>query len=434
MIAKGTTHNNGARLATYMTTAKEGERATLWQLRGFAAEDIKDAFRSVHVMAEATQCDKPFFHVQVRNPEGEQLTLEQWQRVADRIEAKLGYGGQPRAMAFHVDEATGHEHLHVAWSRIDDETMTARPLPFFKLRLKEVSRELEQELGLTPVRNEREGHVMAAKRGEEEQARRLDVDLKDVRHTIRDCYEHADGGKAFAAALAHQGLTLAQGERRDFVVIDQAGGLHALGKRVLGTTAAQTRERLADLDRGALPTVEEARQNLADRAPEITQPVIDMARDEFFDSVAERRAEREAMLPAQEALDAVGHGVEQAAGQLADVGETVAGGIGRALGGALSLVEGPINFVIDFLAGGSSPPPVTGQQRARESEAAPSLREREASTLARAAPEEVVNNPETARAAAEGGMRLDEEQRAAIRRQAEEIAARQRENWDDRER
>jgi hypothetical protein len=30
MIAKGTTHNNGAKLAAYMTNGKDGERAELW--------------------------------------------------------------------------------------------------------------------------------------------------------------------------------------------------------------------------------------------------------------------------------------------------------------------------------------------------------------------------------------------------------------------
>jgi hypothetical protein len=73
MIAKGTPHNNGARLARYMITGKDGERAELEELFGFAAHDIRDAFRSVHVMAEATRCQQPFFHVQVRNPEGEKL-------------------------------------------------------------------------------------------------------------------------------------------------------------------------------------------------------------------------------------------------------------------------------------------------------------------------------------------------------------------------
>ena len=53
MIAKGNTHNNGVKLADYLTTGKEDEQAELWQLRGFASADIRDAFRSVHVMAEA---------------------------------------------------------------------------------------------------------------------------------------------------------------------------------------------------------------------------------------------------------------------------------------------------------------------------------------------------------------------------------------------
>ncbi|HXR10562.1 MAG TPA: hypothetical protein VN792_07275, partial [Candidatus Acidoferrales bacterium] len=61
-----------------MTTGKEGERAELWQLSGFAAGDMRDAFRSVHVMAEATRCEQPFFHVQVRNPDGEELSRDQW--------------------------------------------------------------------------------------------------------------------------------------------------------------------------------------------------------------------------------------------------------------------------------------------------------------------------------------------------------------------
>jgi hypothetical protein len=34
MISKGTTHNDGARLAAYMTVEKNGERAELWELHG----------------------------------------------------------------------------------------------------------------------------------------------------------------------------------------------------------------------------------------------------------------------------------------------------------------------------------------------------------------------------------------------------------------
>lgn len=275
MIAKGTPHNNGAKLAAYLTTGKENEVASLWQLRGFASDDIREAFRSVHVMAEATHAEQPFFHVQVRMPDGETLTREQWEHVADRIEAKLRLTDQPRAIAFHRMQDTGHEHMHIAWSRIDDETMTARALPFYKLRLKEVSRELEIELGLTRVTNERRGPAMAPRRNEQEQARRLGTDIHKIRGLIRDCWDRSDTGRAFAAALTDNGLTLAKGERRDYIVIDAAGGMHALGKRILGHSAAEVRARLADIDHRSLPTVEHVRASLGLRSRSANLDEID---------------------------------------------------------------------------------------------------------------------------------------------------------------
>ena len=127
----------------------------MWQLRGFEATNIKDAFRDVQIMAGATKAEQPFFHVQVRNREGETLTRQQWEQAADRIERMLGLTGQPRAIAFHTYERNGDEHMHVAWSRIDQNTLTAIPLPFFKERLKKISRELELHFGLEPVTNQR---------------------------------------------------------------------------------------------------------------------------------------------------------------------------------------------------------------------------------------------------------------------------------------
>jgi hypothetical protein len=273
MIAKGTTHNNGARLAAYMETSKEGEHAVLWQLRGFGATTIRDAFRDVQIMAGATKAQQPFFHVQVRNREGETLTRAQWELAADRIERMLGLTGQPRAIAFHTYEHNGDEHMHVAWSRIDQDRLTARPLPFFKGRLKKISRELELHFALEPVTNQREGRIKyAPTKAQEEQARRLGLDIHEVRNTIRNCWDRSDCGASFQAALEHEGLTLAQGERRDFVVIDSAGGTHALGKRILDMTATEIRKRLSDLSRDELPTVEMVRVFLHEAEQEKQKP------------------------------------------------------------------------------------------------------------------------------------------------------------------
>ena len=260
MIAKGTTHNNGAKLAEYMEQSKDGERAETWELRGFQATNIKDAFRDVEIMAGATKCEQPFFHVQLRNREGETLTRQQWEHAANRIERMLGLTGQPRAITFHTYEHNNDEHMHVAWSRIDQDTLTAKPLPFFKQRLKKISRELEIEFGLTPVKNEREGPIKyAPTKAQDEQARRLGLDVYELRNTIRDCWDRSDNFRSFQAALDHEGLSLAQSDRRGFVVIDQAGGVTALGKRILDVSAAKIRDRFSDLDISLLPTVEEAR-------------------------------------------------------------------------------------------------------------------------------------------------------------------------------
>jgi MobA/VirD2-like, nuclease domain len=260
MIAKGTTHNNGAKLAQYMTTGKDGERAELWQLHGFGSNDIKEAFRSIHVMAEATKCEQPFFHVQVRNRDGETLTRQQWETTAHRIMRINGLTGQPYAIAFHTDELTGDAHMHLAVSLIDEDNFKAKRLPFFKGRLKVISRELEQEFGLEPVKNEREGPIKyAPTRAQDEQARRLGVDLHAVRNTIRTCWDHSDNGRSFEAALAEEGLILAQGDRRGLVVIDHEGGIHALGKRILDVTPGQMNARMSDLPREELPGVAEVK-------------------------------------------------------------------------------------------------------------------------------------------------------------------------------
>jgi Relaxase/Mobilisation nuclease domain len=275
MIAKGNLHGAGARLARYLVTGKKGERAELAELRGFASTDIGAAFLDVEIQAQGTQAEKPFFHAYVRLAAGEALGRKQWRYVADRIEKQLGFAGQPRAVAFHHLPAGGETHMHIAWSRIDLEAMRALDPGLFKLKLKEISRVLEDELGLMRVSSDRapDNRTLAPGRNEFEQARRLGTDLKAIRNTIRECWEQSDSGKSFAAALDARGLILARGDKRDFVVIDHAGGDHALSKRITGAPAAEIRARLADIDRRQLPSVDQAKI-MQPRAQPVSKPEI----------------------------------------------------------------------------------------------------------------------------------------------------------------
>lgn len=259
MIAKGNPHNSGPYLARYLAASSKGnERAELAELRGFASDNIFDAFALAQLQAEGTHCQKPLFHVQVRMPQGEELNRDQWAHVADRIERALDFDGQPRAVVFHQKD--GQDHMHLVWSRIDAETMHAIDPGLYKRKLKEVCRKLEKEMGLQQVRNEREPgeKTQAAARPEFEQSRRLKTDVKAIREGIRDCWDESTDGAGFVAALEMEGLILAKGDKRSFVVVDERGGYHALGKRITGATAEQTRARLADLKAASLPTVEAA--------------------------------------------------------------------------------------------------------------------------------------------------------------------------------
>ncbi len=111
------------------------------------------------------------------------------------------------------------------------------------------------QFGLQPVTSRRPDRIRyAPTRAEEEQARSLGLGPHEVRNAIRACYERSDCGASFQAALAQEGMILATGEKRDFVVIDREGGIHALGKRILDDTASKIRARLSDLSRDDLPS------------------------------------------------------------------------------------------------------------------------------------------------------------------------------------
>jgi hypothetical protein len=283
MIGKGNHHAHGVKLAAYLMKGHPGERAELIEMRGFGpVSDLHDGFRIEHMRArDGTRAEKPFFHVQLRGAHGEGLTLTTAQQleIADRCDKALGLAGQPRAASLHINRQTGDRHLHIGYSLVaegEDGRLFVKKVGLYKNKLKRLSREIERDYGLKIVSSERNpGQARAADRKELEQSRRLDTDGPAIRAAILNCLEQSDGGKAFKAALDAQGLMLANGDRRDcFVVVDQAGGHHALNKALTGQTLAETRARLSDLDRSQLPGVTQAQALQAERhaTPEQQQP------------------------------------------------------------------------------------------------------------------------------------------------------------------
>ena len=126
MIARGQIHSSGPKLAAYLTTGKEGERAELVELRGVAAEDIRGAFADLQHIAALTKAEKPFFHAHIRLPDDERLTREQWLIVADRMEKALGFEGMIKPLKFSCSDHQGANEAR-EYGLIDEILIKKKP-------------------------------------------------------------------------------------------------------------------------------------------------------------------------------------------------------------------------------------------------------------------------------------------------------------------
>ena len=270
MIIKGGTRAGGADLGVHLNRTDTNERVRVLELRGVAGVNLDQALREMEAFGAGTRCKSPLYHANIDPRADERLTPEQWGRAVDALEAKLGFTGQPRALVQHVKE--GREHVHVVWSRIDIERNRAIPDSHNYRKHEEVARVLEREFGHERVQGahvEREGKERPARtpsHAEMQQAERSGLDPKAIKAEITVLWRQTDSGKAFAGALAEAGYILARGDKRDFIVIDQAGESHSLARRIDGVKAADMRARLSDIDQATLPDARGARAEQAQDA------------------------------------------------------------------------------------------------------------------------------------------------------------------------
>lgn len=254
MILVASQRGGGADLARHLMKP-ENEHVELHDLRGFVADDLGGAFKEAHAISKGTRCRQFLFSLSLNPPEQENVPVEAFEDAVERIEAKMGLTGQPRAIVFH--EKQGRRHAHAVWSRIDPETMTAINLPHFKRKLMDVARELYLEQNWKMPRgliDKTERDPLSFSQGEWQQALRAKRDPKALKAMFRQCWAASDSRGAFAAALSERGFYLAKGDRRGHVAVDWQGEVYAIS-RWTGVKAKEVRARLGDPS--DLPSVED---------------------------------------------------------------------------------------------------------------------------------------------------------------------------------
>jgi hypothetical protein len=265
MIIKGGSRKSGQFFARHLMKAEENERVEIKEMRGLYADDLKEAFREMRLIASGTGCTNYFYHVSLNPREDESLTHEQWEYAVERLEQNLGLEGHARVQVEH--EKKGRTHRHIVWSRIDPDTMTATSDSYNYLIHNKTREELEQTFDHqpTPPPHERGTRI---RDWEYWRAQESGIGPRDIKAEVTELWKISDSGPAFQAALEEAGYTLCRGDKRDFCIVDQAGDVHSLGRRIEGVRAADIRQRMAGIDHETLLSVKEATYWVKSQDPE----------------------------------------------------------------------------------------------------------------------------------------------------------------------
>jgi len=261
MILKGSQRSGAKALGDHLLKTTENEHVEVHEVRGFLSSDLLGALREAEATAKGTRCKQFMFSVSLNPPERESVRVEVFEKALADIEERNGLTGQPRVVVFH--EKDGRRHCHAVWSRIDAETMTARPLPFFKNKLREVSKQLFLENGWQMPRGlmdskERDPRNFTLE--EWQQAKRSGRHAGELKSLIQECWAVSDSRSSFATALEERGLYLAKGDRRAHVALTFEGQTISI-PRAIGRKSNEVAARLGAAD--DLPTVEQTRQRVA---------------------------------------------------------------------------------------------------------------------------------------------------------------------------
>ncbi|MGI9507909.1 MAG: relaxase/mobilization nuclease domain-containing protein [Geminicoccaceae bacterium] len=143
MILKASQRAGGTQLALHLLNDRDNDHVELHELRGFISDNLVGAFKEAYAISTGTKCQQFLFSLSLSPPERETVPVEDFENAIAEIEEKMSLSGQPRAIIFHEKE--GRRHAHCVWSRINTIQMKAINLPHFKLKLRDMSRQLSLE-------------------------------------------------------------------------------------------------------------------------------------------------------------------------------------------------------------------------------------------------------------------------------------------------
>ncbi|RYZ87977.1 MAG: hypothetical protein EOP06_11770 [Proteobacteria bacterium] len=150
MILKGRRRASGGLLATSLLDCKK-ERVCIVDIRGSNVEqkstkNVRQFLKDLDDVGQVAHIRNSLFHLVLSVYDGDSMTRADWEYSVAKVERAFGLEGQPRVVVSHLYK--GKEHWHAVWSRVDAKTGQCLERGFRDLKLTQIAREIEIELGL----------------------------------------------------------------------------------------------------------------------------------------------------------------------------------------------------------------------------------------------------------------------------------------------
>ena len=250
MIIKGTEHNSARNLSRYLLTEKANETCRLWELRDSASDALSKSLSDWELIGRCkTKGSKVLYHAHIRLCDGERMNEGQWHQAIETLEQKLGFTNCPRAIVGHEHAQKGL-HVHIVWSRYDQERRALVKLGNDHQHHHSVAREFEKQYGLRPAvapANENKRRKRRLSDREVRAIKERGTDREQLTKLLQAAWTATDSGEEMRAMLKALKIEMVPGDRRDWVV--EYKGLKLNPVRLLpDVKTASFRKRMQDVD------------------------------------------------------------------------------------------------------------------------------------------------------------------------------------------
>lgn len=265
MILHGNKRGGAKQLGLHLLK-DENDHVDVHEIRGFVANDVVSALNEAHAISKGTRARQFLFSMSLNPPPSANVPTQEFVKTVDRAEEALGLSGQPRVVVFHEKagvDGVQRRHCHAVWSRIDTQQMKAIDMPYTKMKLQDLSKQLYLENGWDMPKgfiNKEQASKHNFTLAQWQQAKRNLKDPRQIKAAMQDSFATSHDQESFKAALKDKGYVLAKGDRRGVVALDQQCEIYSVPK----WTSLRTKRIKEKVNNpSALPSVDEAKNQIA---------------------------------------------------------------------------------------------------------------------------------------------------------------------------